>query len=164
MNLFTGESADTFFGGDVSPAVHDLLHRAAAASTPDERTTLLWSAQALAPACLATYYVLYKHHAARREFELAERAATCGLHEAALQAGLPTDWRAVPPPLPSTVVYGVAGRFWLFTLKALAFIQLRSGRPDASRELLAHLNACAPDARTGSDVTAALLDASRPNA
>jgi hypothetical protein len=161
MNLFTGESADTFFGSDVGPAVHALLHRAAA-SVPDDRTALLWSAQALAPTCLATYYVLYKHHAGRREFELAERAASRGLQEAAVQAGLNKDWRAVPAPLPAALCQTEPGRFWLFTLKALAFINLRGGRPEVARELLAHLEACAPDAHIGGDVTAALLGAFRP--
>lgn len=160
MNLFTVEAADAFFGGDVPPAVHALLHSAATAA-PDERTAVLWSAQALAPACLATYYVLYKHHAGRREFEWAERAATRGLQEAAAQAGLSLDWRLVPPPLPTSVVQTEPGRFWLFTLKALAFIHLRSGRPEAARELLAHLEACAPDAHIGGDVTAALLGAAQ---
>jgi hypothetical protein len=103
--------------------------------------------------------VLYKHHAGRREFELAERAAVRGLKEAATLAGLHADWRQVAPPLPPAVAQTVAGRFWLFTLKALAFIQLRSGRPEAARELLAQLEACAPNAHIGGDVTAALLGA-----
>lgn len=161
MNLFTGEAADEFFGGDVPGPVRALLHRAAAAPAA-EREALLWTAQALAPACLAPYYALYKHHATRREFDLAERAAWRGLHEAALQAGLPADWQAVATPLPTSVVEHTAGRFWLFTLKALAFIHLRSARPETARALLAHLEACAPEARTGSDVTAALLAATRP--
>jgi hypothetical protein len=161
MNLFTGESADAFFGGDVPPAVHALLHRAAAAPAA-ERTALLWSAQALAPTCLATYYVLYKHHAGRREFELAERAASRGLQEAATQAGLNTDWRQVAAPLPAAVGQTEPGRFWLFTLKALAFISLRSGQPEQARALLAHLEACGPDAHIGGDVTAALLGAVKP--
>lgn len=160
MNLFTGETADSFFGGDVPPAVHQLLHQASGAA-PGERSVLLWSAQALAPQCLATYYVLYKHHAGQREFELAERAAQRGLQEAAAQAGLATDWRAVPAPLADAVVHSEAGRFWLFTLKALAFIKLRSGRPEQAQALLAHLEACAPQARTGSDVTTALLRAAQ---
>lgn len=161
MNLYTGESADAFFGGDVPPAVHTLLHRAATA-TPEERTALLWSAQALAPTCLATYCVLYKHHAGRREFELAERAASRGLQEAAARAGLNTDWRQVSAPLPAAVLQTEAGRFWLFTLKALAFISLRSGQRGQARALLAHLEACGPDAHIGGDVTAALLGAVKP--
>lgn len=161
MNLLTGESADVFFGGDVPPAVHDLLHRAAAAA-PDERTALLWTAQALAPGCLATYYALYKHHAGRREFEAAERAAARGLLEAAAQAGLAADWTQVEPPLAQAVRASVAGRFWLFTLKALAFIHLRTQRHATARAFITHLDACDPGAQIGSDVIATLLDATAP--
>lgn len=160
MNLFTGEAADEFFGGEVPPPVRELLHRAAEAA-PVQRGALLWTAQALAPGCLATYYALYKFHAGRREFELAERAAWRGLQEAAAQAGLPADWQAAPAPLPPETSGSSAGRFWLFTLKALAFIHLRSERPDTAQALLARLEACAPGARTGSDVTAVLLAAAR---
>jgi hypothetical protein len=155
MNLFTGEAADAFFGGAVPPAVRDLLHRAAGAA-PEERATLMWTAQALAPRCLATYYALYKHHTGRREFDLAERAAFRGLAEAALQAGLPNDWRQVTAAGVDFLADGPA-RFWLFTLKALAFIHLRSGRPQAAREFLAHIDAIGPEARIGHDVTAELL-------
>jgi len=161
MNLLTGESADAFFGGDVPPAVRELLHRAAACMS-DERTAVLWTAQALAPACLAVYYTLYKHHAGRREFALAERAAWRGLREAATQAGLDLDWQGVVAPLPAVVCGSQAGRFWLFTLKALAFIHLRTARPEAARSLILKLDACDPDARIGSDVIASLLDATRP--
>lgn len=161
MNLLTGESADAFFGGAVPPAVHDLLHRAAA-SVPDDRTALLWTAQALAPGCLAVYYTLYKHHAGRREFELAERAASRGLREAALLSGMATDWQAVAPPLRAEVSASEAGRFWLFTLKALAFIHLRSARFAQARALLQKLEECDPQARIGGDVIASLLDATSP--
>jgi hypothetical protein len=158
MNILTGESSDLFFGGDVPPGVHALLHQAASAAS-DERAAPLWTAQVLAPSCLATYYVLYKHHAGRREFDLAERAASRGLLEAAAQAGLPADWRSVPAPLPAALKQGSPGRFWLFTLKALAFIRLRSGRPDEARALLQQLDACDPEAAMGRDVIAALIAA-----
>ena len=161
MNLYTGQSSDLFFGGAVPPAVHELLHRAASAGA-DERTALLWTAQALEPTCLATYYVIYKHHAGRREFDLAERAAWRALQEAASQAGLPQDWRAVAPPLAAQIRQGGPGRFWLFTLKALAFIHLRSERPGAARELLRHLDRCDPEAGLGSEVIASLIDATTP--
>jgi hypothetical protein len=103
--------------------------------------------------------VLYKHHAGRREFEMAERAAARGLQEAAVLAGLPKDWRLVTPPLPPELCRTGPGRFWLFTLKGLAFIHLRSGQPEQARALLQHLQACDPDAGIGGDVIASLLAA-----
>lgn len=162
MNLFTGEAADEFFGSDVSPLLRDLLHRAQAAPGP-ERTALLWTAQSCAPQTLAVYYLLYKHHATQREFELAERAALRGLGEAARQAGLPDDSvflgfdLPAPPPGVDFQVTGPA-RFWLFTQKALAFIALRSERAQEARRRLALIERMAPGAGLGSDVIAALLE------
>lgn len=106
------------------------------------------------------YYALYKHHAGRREFEQAERAARRGLHEAALQAGLAADWRQVSAgDLPVGVDFSGNGpaRFWLFTLKALAFIALRSQRPAEARELLAQISRLDSGARIGNEVIAAML-------
>ena len=121
---------------------------------------LLWTSQAMAPGCLPISYALYKHHAGLREFEQAERAALRGLREAAAQAGLAEDWREVSPgTLPAEIDFARNGpaRFWLFTLKALAFIALRSQRPDEARELLAQLARLDVDARIGDDVIATLL-------
>lgn len=168
MNLFTGESADEFFGGTVGPLLRDLLHRAQQAPAA-ERGALLWTAHSCAPQTLAVYYLLYKHHATQREFELAERAALRGLDVAAAQAGLPGDavflgfdW----PEPPAGVDFMQPGpaRFWLFTQKALAFIALRMDRPAESRRRLALIERLAPDSGVGSDVIAALLDSTDPGA
>lgn len=156
MNLMTGESADAFFGGEVPPAVQGLLHQAGEAQA-EQRAALLWTAQAMSPATLAVYYALYKHHAGRREFVLAERAATRGLAEAAAQAGLAADWRAVVPGDGLDFQRDGPARFWLFTLKALAFIRLRSGQTDGARALLAQIDRLDGGARIGGDVIAALL-------
>lgn len=159
MNLFTGESADEFFGGSVPESARRLLHQAARAPRGDVGA-LLWTAQAIAPQALGIYYALYKHHAGQREFEQAERAARRGLLEAARQAGLAEDWRqVVPGHVPAGADFRGSGpaRFWLFTLKALAFIALRSGRPDDARELLAHIVALDDQAHIGGEVVATLL-------
>lgn len=166
MNLFTGEAADEFFGSDVSPLLRDLLHRAQQASGPD-RSALLWTAQSCAPQTLAVYYLLYKHHATQREFELAERAALRGLAVAAEQAGLPDDsvfTQFELPTLPPGIDFQSNGpaRFWLFTQKALAFIALRSARPVESRRRLALIDHLAPGCGLGSDVIGALLDSTDP--
>lgn len=157
MNLFTGAAADEFFGGPVPASVRRILHRAARAPREDVGA-LLWTAQAVAPACLPVYYALYKHHASRRELAMAQRAARRGLAESARQAGLPEDWRAVPP---GSVAGGFGdngpARFWLFTLKALAFIALRRRDVDEARALLAQIARLDPGARIGDEVVALLL-------
>lgn len=159
MNLFTGEASDEYFGSDAPPAVRRLLEQAAQASAAG-REALLWTAQASAPDCLAVYYLLYKFHAQQRDFELAERAARKGLAAAARQAGLPEDWSA---PLPAGVDFTATGpaRFWLFTLKALAFISLRSGRKDEAQRLLERIQAVDPLHSVGGEVIEALLRSTR---
>jgi hypothetical protein len=159
MNLLTGSDADEFFGGCEPEFARQMLHQAASLA-PQDAGALLWSAQALAPQSLGIYYALYKHHAGRREFEPAERAARRGLLEAARQAGLAEDWRtATRASLPPGIDFNVQGvaRFWLFTLKALAFIALRSGRPEEARNLLAQITTLAPGAQIGDEVIESML-------
>jgi hypothetical protein len=154
MNLFTGEASDEFFGSDVPANVRALFHQAASAP-PAQTEALLWTAQACAPECLATYYLLYKFHARHRDFRLAQMAAERGLLEAARQAQLPGDWRDAVAASADFAQPGPA-RFWLFTLKALAFIALRSGRRDDADRLLAKVAALDPQGSVGADVIAAL--------
>jgi hypothetical protein len=167
MNIMTGEASDAFFGGEVPQAVRDLLHEAAVlqgARAVERRPALLWTAQAIAPTCLAVYYALYKHHAGRREFDLAERAARRGLIEAERLAGIDADGLPVAMPgnaSPAPVDFMQVGpaRFWLFTRKALAFICLRTGRPEEAREHLAVIAARGAGARLGDEVVSLMLDA-----
>lgn len=155
MNLFTGEAADELFGGEPPATVRPLLAQAQQAPR-EEIPPLLWAAQASAPHALSVYYLLYKCHAGRREFALAEKAARLGLAEAARQAGLPGDWRSVAPDASDFAGTGPQ-RFWLFTLKALAFISVRSGRPDEARALLDQIAQLDPQASVGGEVISSLL-------
>jgi len=157
MNILTGETADELFGGDAPPNVRALLQQAREAAA-SEVPALLWTAQACSPQTLAIYYLLAKCHATRREFDQAERAAQAGLLEAARQVGLPADWREVQLDAADFQALGPA-RFWLFMLKALAFICTRAGRPDEARALLAKLAQLDPQASVGGDVVSALVDA-----
>lgn len=158
MNLFTGESADEFFGGSVPPAVRRLLDEAVGAPPPRVEA-LLWTAQASAPECLPVYYLLYKFHAGRRQFELAEKAARKGIDVAGRQAKLNVDWAQVQPGDGDFSSTGPA-RFWLFSLKALAFICLRCGRSDEARALIGHITRLDPTQGLGGEVLTSLLDGS----
>jgi len=158
VNLFTGESADEYFGGSVPPAVRRLLDEAVGAP-PLRVEALLWTAQASAPECLPVYYLLYKFHAGRRQFELAEKAARKGIEVAGRQAKLNNDWTQVHPGDGDFSSTGPA-RFWLFSLKALAFICLRSGRSDEARTLVGHITRLDPTQGLGGEVLLSLLDGS----
>lgn len=158
MERQTNEGETGLFGGDAPPEIRQMIDRAKRAGG-QEAVELLWRACAAAPDCLPVYYLLYKLHARRRELDLAERAALAALAEAGRQAGLPQDWRAAEAGLPVAVDFAADGpaRFWLFTLKALAFISLRLHRRGDAGRLLALIAAHDPSHSVGSAVTEALL-------
>lgn len=162
MNLFTGESSEEFFGGAVPQSVRRLLDEAVGAP-PQRIEALLWTAQTSAPECLPVYYLLYKFHASRRQFELAEKAARKGIAIAGRQARLNADWGRVQPGDGDFTSTGPA-RFWLFSLKALAFICLRAGRADEARRLVEHITRLDPTHGLGGEVITSLLDGSAPAA
>ena len=158
VNLLTGEASELFYGGEVSDTERALL-RAVSEVAPSQRAALLWLTQANAPQRLAIYYLLYKHHAGRREFDHAQRAAELGLLHAARQAGIPEDYRCVTPNPELDFTGDGPLRFWLFTLKALAFIRLRSGDAGGAADLLKRVARLAPNSGLGDEVVDAMLRA-----
>jgi hypothetical protein len=158
VNLLTGVESTELFGGTVTPAVQHLIDVARNAP-PAQVEAALWTAVATAPEQLPVYYLLYKLHAGRGELDLALSAATKGLAAAAQAAGLPLDWRLVQPDATDFSVPGAA-RFWLFTLKALAFISLRRDDRDTAAALVAQLRRLDPEDHLGASVVAKLLQES----
>ena len=155
MNLFTGVETNDLFGGEVSPTIAHLVEQARGGSR-DEAAALLWTACAMAPQSLPVYYLLYKLHAGLGQLDRAEQAALKGLDAAARAAGLNADWRQVKPGDADFASPGPA-RFWLFTIKALAFIQLRRGQRDASQGLVEQIGRLDPSDQVGASVVRALL-------
>ena len=163
MNLFTGESSRALFGGDAPESVNRLLHEAAAAhADPTRAEALLWSARLSAPECLPVYFAQYKFYFYRKRLEDAERCARDGLHAAAGQARIGRHWREVQGGDADFSTIGPA-RFWLFTLKALAFIRLRRGDRAEAQALLEKAAQLDPADNMGASVIASLKDASAPD-
>jgi len=156
VNLLTGESADEFFGGEVPPQVRHLIDQAREERNPQRALALLWTAQVCAPDCPSLYYLLYKFHARHGDTAQAEFAALRGLDVAAMQAGLPTTWQQVHADMADFQSPGPA-RFWLFTLKALAFLRLRRRDPFGAQSYLRKVQELDPSGGTGGGVVAALL-------
>jgi hypothetical protein len=156
VNLLTGEESTGLFGGEVSPAIEGLVAQAREAPR-EEAAAILWTAALSAPDSLPIHYLLYKLHAGLGELEPALKAATQGLKAAAKAAGLAADWTQVQT---GDADFGSPGpaRFWLFTLKALAFIHLRRGEPELSRQLLAHIQQLDPSDAVGASVVRSLLE------
>ncbi|CAN5205189.1 hypothetical protein BH10PSE16_BH10PSE16_21950 [soil metagenome] len=155
MNLITGVESAELFGGTVSPAVQHLIDVARNAP-PAQVEAALWTAAATAPEQLPVYYLLYKMHAGRGELDLALRAAFKGLTAAAQAARLAPDWRQVVPGDADFSVPGPA-RFWLFTLKALAFIHLRKDDRETAAALVAQLRLLDPEDHLGASTVETLL-------
>jgi hypothetical protein len=159
VNLVTGIESTDLFGGEVPPAARRLID-AARGAAHDEAGAALWTTVLAFPQCLPPYYLLYKFHASRGELELAEEVACKALAVAAQQASLARDWRTVQPDDADFSTPDPA-RFWLFTLKALAFISVRRGEHAVARELVGKLRALDPEDRLGFGVVEALLEHSR---
>lgn len=142
------------------PAADDLPPRvagylaAAAASGGDwrEAESLLWRAQATAPDCLYVYYALYKFYFSRNRLKDAEHVACLALDVAARRAGIPADWRLLDSTACEWGRVDAPQHFYLFSLKALAFIRLRQLRLDDANAILAKLQQIDPDDTVGASV------------
>jgi tetratricopeptide (TPR) repeat protein len=156
VNILTGESSIDLFGGEVPPQAKALVEQARVETNPERALALLWTAQVCAPECPSLYYLLYKFYARQADFEQAEEAALKGLDVAAEQAHLPDDWRSVTADMADFMAPGPA-RFWLFTLKALAFIRLRLKDVDSARLYLSKVQELDPQGGTGASVIEALI-------
>jgi len=145
--------------GDLPEHVDALLQRGVTAyrHDADQADALFRQALAMAPTQLPIYFCLYKIHTYRGRLDEARAAAEQGLREASAQAGWDPDWRKWRPE--DTLPDG-AGRFALYTLKALAFIHLRRGEPERANELLEALRQLDPAGAVGWTVVAALAEGS----
>lgn len=143
--------------GELPEAINALLQQGVAAYRTDgsRADSLFRQALAAAPTELPIYFCLYKIHTYQGNLDEAEAAAESGLKEAARQAGWSLDWREWQP---QSVFPDGAGRFALYTLKALAFIQLRKNNKRAATEMLDALRQLDPSGTVGWPVVAAIAE------
>lgn len=143
--------------GDVPEHVDQKLQAAVAArENPEACEALLWEAHKLGPRVLPVFYALYKFYFNRKRLADAERAALIGMDAAAREMGVSADWRTLTPASAADWTVTGATRFYLFTMKALAFINLRRDRADIANELLAKLAELDPADHVGYGVIALL--------
>ena len=143
--------------GELPEEIDALLQQGVAAYRHDRpgADRLFRQALAAAPKELPIYFCLYKIHTYQGNLDEAQTAAENGLKEAARQAGWPLDWRRWRP---HAVLPDGAGRFALYTLKALAFIHLRQNNPRQAGEMLDALRQLDPAGAVGWPVVAALAE------
>ncbi|MDP3684533.1 MAG: hypothetical protein Q8S01_11430, partial [Ignavibacteria bacterium] len=114
--------------------------------------SLLWRAQASDQDCLHVYFTLYKFYFNHKRLGDAERATCLALDAAARLANIAADWRMQDINSCDWSKVNSSQHFYLFSLKALAFIRLRQLRADDAALILAKLREIDPDDSVGASV------------
>ena len=143
------------FSPNIPTEVNNLLQAAVAASTVDQNQaeTLFLQAQTLDSHCLQTYFALYKFYFFQKRLADAERIVLAGLEEAAKQGGFPNDYRRLVQNRQQWNLYANDSTlFYLYTLKALAFIKLRLGFMVDAQLVLSHIQQLDPEDLSGASV------------
>lgn len=117
-----------FYAGTVPPKVSGLLDEAMSVYADTARAeSLLKQAQCEAPEALPVYFSLYKFYFYKGRLADAERAARQALETAARQGGFPSAFEELTAETTDWSGHDSPQHFYLFSLKALAFIRLRQG-------------------------------------
>lgn len=145
------------FGGEAPAEVAALLEQAMQAYADGARAEdLLWQAHRRAPDALPVYFSLYKYYFYRDNLKQAELAARMALLAAARRGDFDADWQRLAADTADWSDHAAPAHFYLFSLKALAFIRLRRGDIVEARELLAKLAELDPQDRVGASVIRSL--------
>lgn len=142
--------AEAAIGGRLSPEVHALIAQAGQLrEQPRRALALLRQAQAAAPQHPAPLIGLYRFHFYAHEWEQARAVAEDAL--AIARTALGPDFGDLPPPHEATR-HDAAVRFYLFTLKGLAYLHVRLGNLEEARSLLTELRRLDPADHVGGAV------------
>jgi len=143
------------FSPNMPAEVNNLLQAAVAASSVDpcRAENLFLQAQTLDSHCLQTYFALYKFYFFQKRLADAERIVIAGLEESARQGRFPSDYRRLAQNRQKWNLYAnEITLFYLYTLKALAFIKLRQGYSIDAQLVLSHLQQLDPEDLSGASV------------
>lgn len=147
------------FGGEAPAEIALLLEQAMQSYADDPQAEgLLWQAHRQAPEALPVYFSLYKYYFYKGNLEQAELAARMALLAAAGQGGFDADWRNLQPHSGGWGDYAAPAHFYLFSLKALAFIRLRRGDAAESSAILAKLAELDPGDSVGASVIRSIAE------
>lgn len=148
--------ADTALGGGLSPQVDALIAQAGQLrDRPLEALPLLEQARAGAPRHPAPVIALYRFHFYGHQLAQARAAGEDAL--AIARTALGPDFGDEPPD-DESARYDAAVRFYLFTLKGLAYLNLRLGDLEDAHLLLGELRRLDPGDRVGGALLAHVLE------
>lgn len=119
----------------------------------------LLKARAIAPEHAAVLIGLYRFYFYKHRLADALNVARVCLKKAAADNGLPLDWREVRTQDASFGDFGAAlPRFYLFTLKAHAYLSMRLGDFTEARAMVEKLLELDPGDKIGAKVLLGILD------
>ncbi len=119
----------------------------------------LWQARAAAPDHPAVLIGLYRFYFYKNRLAEALSVARACLEKAAKDNGLSSDWREVGPADAEFADFGaVLPRFYLFSLKGYAYLNMRLGNVEEGRAAVAKLLDLDPSDKTGAKVLLGVLD------
>jgi hypothetical protein len=117
-----------------------------------EAESLLLRAQVTDPECLYVYYTLYKLYFGHNRLSDADRAIFLALDKASKQAMIPSDWHQLSADSCDWSNVNSPQHFYLFSLKALAFVRLRQHCLDEANKILHKLRELDPLDLVGASV------------
>ena len=132
--------SDALLGGGLPPAAADALARAGACYADDELAERhLVVANRLAPDHAAVLIGRYRYYFYKNRLHDALSVACRCLTKAGRDNRLDADWRRVRPADAAFGSYDALPRFYMFTLKAYAYLQLRLGDTGEGRDAVLKL-------------------------
>ncbi len=143
------------------PAVNELLQNAVALSHTNkpEAEKLFQQAKHLDASCLQTYFALYKFYFYQGLLREAESEVLAALQEAARQGNFLSDYQRLVLQSDVDMYASDVTLFYLYSLKALAFIKLRQEKEAEARVVLSIIQTLDPEDRVGASVIQSLADA-----
>ena len=159
MPLSRGEPLTLRFGGTTPASVDAQLELAAQHYYTDATLAeqLLLQARQMDPQCLAVYFSLYKFYFYKQQLTKAEQTVNESLRVAAELGSFSAFIGDLQPDSAPWHAVSHPAHFFLFSLKALAFICLRQNRINESAALLDKLAELDPHDQVGGSVIRALL-------
>ncbi len=149
-----------YFDEAVSDEVRQLIAEAGACYGEPDAETRLHRAYFLAPESLLVLVALYRYYFYQHRLDLALTVGERALALVARDLGIAGDWRRIDPArLAACADKGMERiRFYLATLKAAGYLELRLGRIEAGRARLVKLVELDPQDRFGGQALLAVLD------
>lgn len=147
------------FGRGIPPEVNALMQEAVASAGNVDRTReLLYKAMEISPFQLEVYIALYKFCFYRGYIEESEQVVLRALEAASTKGGFAADWHMLNVQSAAWDEDDSPAHIYLYSLKALAFINLRLGNQEKAGKILDKIRELDPQDRVGASVIMSLAE------